>query len=553
MTAVGHGVGRRRRRISARKRDSSKSGHAVRGFRDTCPKGCHALDSPRAMNLFENRPFKTRNAEEFELNQVLDLFVDPAEGARNPFEFENVIVKGRQGSGKTMYLRANLAYHSYSIVPSLLGGQPPTLPVLLRLSDFQHIRNPEEIYREVVISIVDELANSFLQLLNAQRVAQLHLGMQSLPANLLDVGKIAAARRALVLLRADEYEETITRELGTTAAIKCKPIELAGKLKTEGVLGVKKKAKPGVADIRDAFNFLLGNSGGSILLLIDEAGQLDESFFRTNAGSSLFETLMNQLRTQEYIRTKIAVYPHSYSDTLTETRYGDLLLLTDPIRSDVGYKRFRGKTLNIIQNYLSVSAGEPTVASQIFDTDGSPDGVGDCLEQIIYGSDGNIRRLMLILDLAMEIAHAEHGGKGRVTIANAFGALVRQSEAMEILFSEEELGFLEDVVKLCKSRSCYKFQFPKMTPLLTKYCEKSNEHNILKVNEIGTGRRPTTYEFDYAFCIHRDIPTHCIPGTERVDKNRSFQTGAWITRKTNISKDLAARAKPVAKQEGVNV
>src|ERR1039457_3856548 len=98
------------------------------------------------MSLYEDRPFKIRNAEEFDLPQVLDLFVDPASGSRNPFEYENIIVKGRMGSGKTMYLRANYAYHLYSIVPSLLAGVPPTLPVLLRLSDYQQLRDPNEIY-----------------------------------------------------------------------------------------------------------------------------------------------------------------------------------------------------------------------------------------------------------------------------------------------------------------------------------------------------------------------------------------------------------------------
>lgn len=79
----------------------------------------------KIMNLeqvYASRPFKSRNAEDFELNQVLDLFVNPSSELVNPFDYENIIVKGRMGSGKTMYLRANYAFHLYSIVPSLING-----------------------------------------------------------------------------------------------------------------------------------------------------------------------------------------------------------------------------------------------------------------------------------------------------------------------------------------------------------------------------------------------------------------------------------------------
>ena len=50
--------------------------------------------------------------------------------------------------------------------------------------------------------------------------------------------------------------------------------------------------------------------------------------FRGNDGeTAYFEILMNQFRTIPFIRTKIAVYPNSYSDMLTETRYGDIIKL----------------------------------------------------------------------------------------------------------------------------------------------------------------------------------------------------------------------------------
>ena len=60
-------------------------------------------------DIFKTRPFKVRNADEYNLENILNLFVSPTQGLTTPFDFENTIVKGRMGSGKTMYRRANHA------------------------------------------------------------------------------------------------------------------------------------------------------------------------------------------------------------------------------------------------------------------------------------------------------------------------------------------------------------------------------------------------------------------------------------------------------------
>lgn len=61
-------------------------------------------------NIYMARPFKIRNADEYDLENILDLFIDPTDGLVGPFEFSNSIIRGKMGSGKTMYLRANYAY-----------------------------------------------------------------------------------------------------------------------------------------------------------------------------------------------------------------------------------------------------------------------------------------------------------------------------------------------------------------------------------------------------------------------------------------------------------
>ena len=91
--------------------------------------------------VYHSRPFKTRNADEYDLENILDLFIDPTDGLNGPFEFSNAIIKGKMGSGKTMFLRANYAYYLYTLVPCLMDGSPIILPVYIRLSDFQNSRD----------------------------------------------------------------------------------------------------------------------------------------------------------------------------------------------------------------------------------------------------------------------------------------------------------------------------------------------------------------------------------------------------------------------------
>ena len=93
--------------------------------------------------VYNSRPFKIRNADEFDIENILDLFIDPTDGLNSPFDFTNSIIKGKMGSGKTMYLRANHAYYLYTLVPCLNENEEIILPVYIKLSSFSNIQKPE--------------------------------------------------------------------------------------------------------------------------------------------------------------------------------------------------------------------------------------------------------------------------------------------------------------------------------------------------------------------------------------------------------------------------
>ncbi len=502
------------------------------------------------MNIFETRPFKVRNAEDFELNRILDVFVSPMSSTRSPFDFENSIVKGAMGSGKSIFLKANYAFHLYSIIPALMMQESVILPVFIRLSDFQHIREPHDIYRAVITQVVKEIANIYAQLESAERLVKIHRGMQSLPESIFQASRLHDVLQKLLRMDAEEYKQTISHELGLTGKAQPKFLELGADFRRKGVEEITKKKQIGIGDVHEVYHKLLGDFNGSLLLLVDEAGSLDKTFFKTEREISLFETLMNQFRTAEYLRTKIAVYPHSYSDILVETRYGEMIALTEDVVDEIGYNRFRERALGIMDRYIQAASELTLHVFDVFNVNPSPTAVGDSLEQIIYASGGNIRRLLSILDTCMQEACAEHHGVGKVDSGHVLSGLAKHSSAAESIYGAVDREFLETLAKACRARSTFRFQFPYKAPILAKYINKSEEHNVLTITEAGAGRRGTTYEFDYAFCTHHDIPTHYLKDTERIDKSRSRSTGDWIGRVTQISEEIIAHAQVPGKVEG---
>ena len=499
--------------------------------------------------VFEKRPFKTRNADEYNLSDILSLFVNPISGLSSPLEFENSIVKGKMGSGKTMYLRANYAYHLFKMVPCLLNQQELILPVFIKLSDFQHIKDASLIYKELVIKIVEELSSIYIRLQDAKEMANIHHGMKKIKSDLYFEEKIKATSEQLLKLGSDEYVKKINLEFGINGKLSYKFFELASNFKKNEIVEIRQKKNPGIKDIQLAYETLLKDSDGKILLLIDEAGSLDKNFFKSDSGDSFFEIFMNQIRTADFIRTKIAVYPNSYSDILTETRYGDVVTLEENIDTTENYLNYRNRVNGIIEKYLNVEYETPQInIKDIFECHLSNS--GDTVEELINGSGGNYRRLIQLLDTAMNESFKSNHGNEKINTNDATSALKRHCESQLSLYSELDREYLLTVAKACRSRGTYRFKYAYNAQGLYKYLTKSQEFNLVKIIEAGSGRKSTTYAFDYAYCVLNDIPTHYITGSEKIDRSRSLKDGQWITRVTNITTDIISQSENVSKIEG---
>ena len=166
----------------------------------------------------------------------------------------------------------------------------------------------------------------------------------------------------------------------------------------------------------------------------------------------------------------------------------------------------------------------------------------------MYASVGNMRRLIQLLDLAMMEAYQEHNSPQRITKAHSISALKRHASNTSLSLTEPENEFLDKITNVCKVRKTYIFQFPNVP--LYRYTSRSSEYNLINIDNLGTGRRPTTYSFDYSYCVLKDLPTHRMKDSDKICQDRSNITGRWLDRFAKINQELIDHATLPGKKDG---
>lgn len=499
-------------------------------------------------DIILKRPFQIRNADEFTDEDILEIFVDPTVGVSGPFDYGNEIIKGKMGSGKTMYLRANYTYYLSTLVPQLIEQSSVILPIYIKLSDFQNIKTASEIYNKILIKLIQEILLTCKKLQSAEELVKLHTGIKN---NYSDIWFSRKSQKDIIdkinKLSSEEYVEQVSTALNTSGTVGYSLMKACGCYEKKDFIELKKKVTPQISDFTYAYEQLLKPINAKLLILFDEVGSVDKCFFEENEGSSFFETMMNQLRTIEFVRTKIAIYPHTFADILTETRYGDVIYLEDDIYTREGYETFLLKSISLAEKYLSIAAKQSVNVEEVFCVE--KDNM-QIFEQIIYAADGNMRGFVQLLDSTLNECYKRCVARERANIIDTVLAIKKQAYQMKSLYHGNDLDFLNTLTTICKKRTAYRFKFPNKSPILLKYTNKSSEFNILKVKEVGSGRRGTIYWFDYSYCIYADIPTHRQKNSEKIDKTRSKENGEWISTITTITDELLIQANLPGKIDG---
>ena len=150
----------------------------------------------------------------------------------------------------------------------------------------------------------------------------------------------------------------------------------------------------------------------------------------------------------------------------------------------------------------------------------------------------------------MGVAYIDHNGSSKTTLEHINNALQKHTHEIIVQYTEPDRDFLVNLAKACRSRTTYKFEFPYRSGSLNKFTSKSEEYNVLRVVQLGTGRKSTIYAFDYSYCVANQIPTHYLIGSERIDRTRSLSSGRWVPRVARLSEEILDHTSITAKIEG---
>lgn len=477
-------------------------------------------------DFLKKRPFNVRNADEIELNKIMQMYVEPMYKYFDPFAYENLIIKGKMGSGKTMFLRANLAHYIFKLKQIIPPEEDIVIPVYVNLNDICDVRTASSVYQKILIKLLDAITQSRNTFNACQYMARIE---KDLPPDSFEKNTfgVSSVRREIFEAKADEYvKKTIDRK-SVSANITAANFGVTADSKLESEWAIKGNKVLEFSDIVSACEKLYFPDAVKFLFLIDEISSLPKFVFLGEPGESVFEKFMNQLRTVPNFRTKIAIYPHSNSDILSETRYGDILELERDIRDSENYFDFKKFAGHLIKAYC-YEKSEAIISCEEIVTD-------EALQQILWGSGGNVRRLVHLLDLCTGLCLSEDNSFP-LSKDIAIEALKSQAKQMIKSYPYSDQEFLLGIIKICKSSHTDKFTFANRTPLLTKFLHKSQEYNVLSVFEMGGGRKKTVFSFDYALCLLENMPTHVIRSSRmEIDEERQIEKSEIIKSTAHIT------------------
>ncbi|MFT0334885.1 metallophosphoesterase family protein [Bacteroides thetaiotaomicron] len=451
----------------------------------------------------KRNPFTYSNAEKISSNQIVKLFVS-SEG-RNKGAVRaagDAIIRGSRGSGKTMMLRYLNIFGDVTFDQNFKEKRvSESFPVLVNLS---MIHNSE--WKSSVNSLIESAEKLiFESVMGALNDKEKDLGSSEFRNALFRVGQ-----KLKVL---ENQEGSIIWKLGIA--------------------------------IRDNLSKYFTH----ILLLIDEVAPVFPKEFFTDSENG-FLRWMNSIRNSGPYFTRIAVYPNDISDILNEDRFGSIVNLDYNIKDEEDYLSYRSYCIELVNRYLgmvSINKLAPTKISNIIDIGNNSD--NDALEQLIYASDGSSRRFTSLMDKC--ITSTRYSPNKLLDKDDIISIIKDFSSNLLSSYDLSEREIAQSLAKACRKQVTYRFRLPNLSSLVAPLHAKNEELNIVKLAEIGTGRRGTTYEFTYPYCILMDIQTHYLKDTRKICTTRDRANGEWISQVTTIARNQIDYLNKELRLEGI--
>lgn len=451
----------------------------------------------------KRNPFTFSNAEKISAHHIIHLFVTGEgrnQGAVRPSG--DAIIRGSRGSGKTMLLRYLNIFGNFTFDENVKNKKvSESFPVMVNLS---LIHNSE--WKSSVNSLID----------SAEKLI-----FESVLSSLDKKNKeLHSSEFRNALFKVNQKLKVLANQEGTDIW------------------------KLGVAIRENMSNYFT-----HILLLIDEVAPVFPKDFFLDSENG-FLRWMNSIRNSGPYFTRIAVYPNDVSDVLNEDRFGTVVNLDYNVKNVDDYYAFRQYCIELVDRYLrmvSLNRIKPTKLSDIIDLDSQNE--NDAFEQLLYASDGSSRRFSSLMDKCLTSNRYE---KNKLYDKSDIFEIVKEfSNNLLSSYDLSEREIAQSLAKACRKQVTYRFRLPNLSGLVNSLHAKNEELNIVKLAEIGTGRRGTTYEFTYPYCILMDIQTHYLKDTRKICQSRDIYSGEWISQVTTITRNQIDYLNKELRLEGI--
>jgi hypothetical protein len=448
-------------------------------------------------------PFTFKNAEKIKSDQLIGLFVSSEGRNKGAVRLTgDAIIRGSRGSGKTMLLRYLELFGNFELNENIRNRQSSeSFPVMVNLSlihSSEWKSNTESLIetaeRLIFDSVITALDNKSKQL-NSPEFKKACFGV----------------KQRLDVLKNQEGSD--------------------------------------IAKLGEAIQQNLSKYFSHVLLLIDEVASVFDKEFFTDANNG-FLRWMNSIRNSGPYFTRLAVYPNDISDVLNEERFGTIVNLDFNIKSIDDYIVYREYCIEMVNKYLdavSIDHRNPCKIDNVlqFNTNNE----SDALEQLIYTSDGSSRRFTSLFDrcLTSEMCKTEV----LLNKESIFKIIKEFADNLLSSYSVSERELAQSLAKACRKQVTYRFRLPNNGNLVNNLHAKNEELNIVKLAEVGTGRRGTIYEFTYPYCILMDVQTHYLKDTRSVCVERDINSGEWINQVTSITPEMIDSINQDNRVEGI--
>ena len=502
-----------------------------------------------------DNPFPFLGADQYPEEQILSLFEIDRDTTLRAFSLQNSIIEGSYGTGKTMLLKAIYSFHySKMIVDIAENKSAEVIPIYIRFSDLSYGSN--DFYRDLILHIYKKILDTRFLIHAFINDDKWFPKFKNWLNRLTNSGVFSEDKRYSEL-SADSVTKRISKIFKTEGEVGFNWLQKLGvAYEKDYETELIKKPKPGILDVENLFLMHFKDICNKILLLIDEVDTLPQNAFEKDKTNtlSIYEVIFNQLRTNKHFLYKIAVYPNTASSSQVEgSRIGTRVKLGFNIKDEKEFSLARDFFYRILKSYLSFCAEKEIEAKNYFlmqyvnEPEKYPKRVfkvddqkyGDALEQLVFGSKGIVRRFIKLSGDSMLIALRKERENLIVTKYDVFDAMRDFGKELIERLTENSRALMDRIAFYTIQNKVFRFRAIGDEEFLLSIYDNFKQDNVM-YPILDQDRKGTNYffEFDYCYCLYRNIPTHYFLNAEKVSLSRSLVNGKWITKAAKVPRHI---------------